>query len=81
MFDVIPSWFGTFFIGDFFTGMLVRPLLEDAWSALRLRTLLMAKPPRALLLGTFLGSSLPDACDHVLAQHLPPRRCCWASWP
>jgi hypothetical protein len=54
MFDTIPCWFGTFFIGDFFTGMLVHPLLEDARPALILGTLLAARPPSALLLGTFL---------------------------
>jgi len=59
MFNAIPCWFGTFFIGDFFTGMLVRPLLEDAWPALLLGTLLSARPPRALLLGTFLAARRP----------------------
>ena len=54
MFSVIPSWFGTFFIGDFFIEMLLRPLLEDACPALLLGTLLTVRPPRALLLGTFL---------------------------
>ena len=54
MFDAIPCWSGTFFIGDFFTWMLVRPLLEDAWPALLLGTMLTVRPPRALLLGTFL---------------------------
>jgi hypothetical protein len=54
MFDTKPCWFGTFFIGDFFTGMLVHPLLEDARPALILGTLLAARPPSALLLGTFL---------------------------
>ena len=59
MFDAIPCWFRTFFVGDFFTGMLVRPLLEDAWPALLLGTLLSARPPRALLLGTFLAARRP----------------------
>jgi hypothetical protein len=56
MFDAIPCWFGTFFIGDFFIGMLVRPLLKDARLALILRTLLATRPPYALLLGTFLAA-------------------------
>ena len=54
MFDAIPSWFGTFFIGDFFTTMLLRPLLKDDCPALLLGTMLTVRPPRALLLGTFL---------------------------
>ena len=60
MFDAIPCWFGTFFIGDFFTGMLVHPLLKDAWTALLLGTLLAARPPRALLLGIFLAARRPQ---------------------
>ena len=54
MFDAIPSWFGTFFIGDFFIEMSRHPLLEDACLTLLLGTLLTAKTHRALLLGTFL---------------------------
>ena len=60
MFDAIPSWFGTFFIGDFFIEMLLRPLLEDACPALLLGTLLTVRPPCALLLGTFLTTRLPQ---------------------
>ena len=59
MFDAIPSWFETFFIGDFFTEMLLRPLLEDDCPALLLGTLLTVRPPRALLLGTFLTARRP----------------------
>ena len=59
MFDSIPSWFGTSFIGDFFTEMLLRPLLKDACPALLLGTLLTVRPPRALLLGTFLAARRP----------------------
>jgi hypothetical protein len=71
MFDAIPCWFRTFFIGDFFIGMLVRPLLEDAWPALLLGTLLTARP---LMPCCWRPSSLLDTRDHVLAQHLAPRR-------
>jgi hypothetical protein len=62
MFDAIPSWFGTFFIGDFFIEMLLHPLLEDACPALLLGTLLTVRPPRAVLLGTFLTARRPQPC-------------------
>ena len=65
MFDAIPSWFGTFFIGDFFTEMLLCPLLEDAYPALLLGTLLTIRPPRALLLGTFLTARRPRPCPRL----------------
>ena len=78
MFDAIPCWFGTFFIGDFFIGMLVRPLLKDAWTALLLVTLLTARPLRALLLGTFLAARRPrprprpaSASSSLLRGELP----------
>ena len=65
MFDAIPSWFGTFFIGDFFTEMLLCPLLEDACPALLLGTLLTVRPPHALLLGTFLIARRPQPCPRL----------------
>ena len=78
MFDAIPCRFRTFFIEDFFTGMLIRPLLEDAWPALLLGTLLAARPLRALLLGTFLAARRPrphprpaSASSSLLLGELP----------
>ena len=65
MFDVIPSWFETFFIRDFFTEMLLHPMLEDACPALLLGTLLTIRPPRALLLGTFLTARRPRPCPRL----------------
>ena len=69
MFDAIPCWFGTFFIGDFFTEMLVRPLLEDAWLALLLGTLLATRPPRALLLWTFYAARRPQPCPRLASAY------------
>ena len=65
MFDAIPSWFGTFFIGDFFTEMLLHPLLKDACPVMLLGTLLTVRPLRALLLGTFLTARRPRPCPRL----------------